>query len=113
MRPMKRDEVIRVLCEHRGELREQFGVKSLALFGSVARDEATPSSDIDILVELDKRVSLFDLIGLQLHLQDVLGVPKVDAVMRDSIYPAIKDDILNEAIDVCPPEVALQDRAHS
>jgi predicted nucleotidyltransferase len=113
MRPMKRDEVIRVLGEHREELRKQFHVTSLALFGSVARDEATSASDVDILVDIDKPVSLFDLIGLQLYIEDLLGVPKVDVVMRDSIYPAIKDDILNEAIDVGPPEVALSNRAHS
>ena len=110
---MKRDEVLRILRKHCGELRRGFGVKSVALFGSVARDEATDTSDIDILVDFDGPVSLFDLIGLQLHLQELFGVPKVDVVMRDAIYPAIKDDILSEAIDVGPPEVALQDRAHS
>lgn len=71
------------------------------------------ASDVDVLVEFEGRVSLFDLIGLQLDLQELLDVPKVDVVMRDAIYPAIKDDILSEAIDVGPPEVALQDRAHS
>jgi predicted nucleotidyltransferase len=99
---MKRDEVLRILAAHRDELRREYSVKSLALFGSVARDEATGASDIDILVDFDRRVSLFDLIGLQLRLQDLLRVPKVDVVMRDAIYPAIKDDILSEAIDVGP-----------
>ena len=110
---MKRDEVLRILREHRDELREKFGVKSLALFGSVAREEATITSDVDILVDFDRHVSLFDVIGLQLHLQGLLALPKVDVVMRDAIYPAIKDDILSEAIDVGPPEVALQDRTYS
>jgi len=110
---MKRDEVLRILAAHRDELRREFGVKSLALFGSLARDEATSTSDIDILVEFEGHVSLFDLIGVQLELQELLGVPKVHVVMRDAIYPAIKDDILSEAIDVGPPEVALQNRAHS
>ena len=110
---MKRDEVLRILREHREELRHEYGVKSLALFGSVARGDAREASDIDILVEFDGRVSLFDVIGLQLHLQELLGVSKVDVVMRDAISPAIKDDILSEAIDIGPPEVALQDRAHS
>src|SRR3972149_6911400 len=102
---MKRDEVFRILREHRDELRREYGVKSLALFGSVARDEATDVSDVDVLVEFDRPVSLFDLVGLQLDLQTLLDVPKVDVVMRDAIYPAIKDDILSEAIDVGPPEV--------
>jgi predicted nucleotidyltransferase len=110
---MKRDEVLRILAAHRDELRREYGVKSLALFGSVARNEATDASDVDVLVEFEQPVSLFGLIDVQLHLQELLGVPKVEVVMRDAIYPAIRDDILNEAIDVGPPEVALQDRAHS
>ena len=56
---MKRDEVLRILREHRGELRRGFGVKSVALFGSLARDEATDTSDIDILVDFDGPVGLF------------------------------------------------------
>jgi predicted nucleotidyltransferase len=47
---MRRDEILRFLNEHRAEL-ERFGVKSLAFFGSVARDEAQEDSDVDILVE--------------------------------------------------------------
>ncbi len=110
---MKRDQVLHILRAHREELRRRYGVTSLALFGSVARNEAAAASDVDVLVEFEGRVSLFDVIGLQLDLQELLDVPKVDVVMRDAIYPAIKDDILSEAIDVGPPEVALQDRAHS
>ncbi len=62
---MKRDEIIRILNEHRAELAKQYGVKSLALFGSVARDEATPASDVDLLVEFDRPVGLFGLFALQ------------------------------------------------
>jgi len=47
---MKRDDIIHILNQHRRELAEQYGVKSLALFGSVARDEATTASDVDLLV---------------------------------------------------------------
>ena len=48
---MKKKEVLKIIKEHQRELTEVYGVKSLALFGSVARDEAGPSSDIDMLVE--------------------------------------------------------------
>ena len=53
---MKRDQVLKILTEHRLELRDKFGVKSLALFGSVARDEASQTSDVDLLVEFEQPV---------------------------------------------------------
>ena len=97
---VNRDEVLVTLAEHQEELRRQYGVKSLALFGSVARNEATDTSDIDVLVDFEQTVTLFDLVALQLDLERILGVSKVDVVMRDSIYPQIKETILSEAIDV-------------
>ncbi len=53
---MKRSEVLETLAAHRDELRARFAVKSLALFGSVARDEATDTSDVDLLVEFGSGV---------------------------------------------------------
>jgi len=104
---MKRDEALRILARCRDELERKHSVKSLALFGSVARNEATERSDVDVLVEFDGPIDLFDLVGLQLHLQDVLGVPKVDVVMRDSIYPEIREHILSGAVDVDREALAL------
>lgn len=97
---MKRDDVLRILAEHRNELREKFGVKSLALFGSVARDKTKDTSDVDLLIEFDRSITLFDLVAVQRHLENLLGVDKVDLVMRDAIFPAIRKDILEEAVDV-------------
>ena len=96
---MTRDEVLSVLRDHQAELRERFGVKSLALFGSVARGEAVETSDVDLLVEFDRTVTLFDL-AARLRLQELLGVAKVDLVMRDSIYPELRKPILEGAIHV-------------
>lgn len=89
-------------------MRAKYGVKSIALFGSVARNEAAGTSDVDVLVEFERPVDLFDLVDLQLHLQSVLGVKKVDAVMRDSLYPALRDNILGGAIDVDREALALR-----
>ena len=103
---MRREEVIRILQEHRDELTQQYGVKSLALFGSVARNDATDSSDVDLLVEFDDRpVGLFHLGGLQRRLQDILGVEKLDLVMRRAIFPALRDNILGDAVDVLGTEM--------
>jgi predicted nucleotidyltransferase len=56
---MQRDNVLKILAEHRDELHQRFDVKSLALFGSVARGEATETSDVDLLVEFERPVGLF------------------------------------------------------
>jgi len=58
---MQRQEVLKILADHRDAMRQQFGVKSLALFGSVARDEATETSDVDLLVAFAHPVGLFGL----------------------------------------------------
>jgi len=93
-----------MLREHREELRQQFAVRSLALFGSVAREEAQDASDVDLLVEFDRPVGLLHLIGTQQHIEDLLGVKKVDLVLRRCVYEELKEDILGEAIDVFQAE---------
>jgi len=96
---MKRDEVVRILKAHQAELHEQYGVKSLALFGSVAREEARPDSDVDLLVEFDRPVGLFAFIGLQLYLEAQLGC-KVDLGTPRSLKSRLKASVLREAIRV-------------
>ncbi len=96
---MKRDDVLRILKEHRRELAEQYGVKALALFGSVVRDEAREASDVDLLVEFDERpIGLLHLIGTEQYIEKLLNA-HVDLVLRRAILPELKDDILREAID--------------
>jgi predicted nucleotidyltransferase len=94
---MKRDQVIRTLRAHRPALAEQFGVKSLALFGSVARNEATAESDVDLLVEFDRPTGYFGLVRLQLFLQDLLGC-EVDLGTPGSLRPAMRARVEKEAI---------------
>jgi predicted nucleotidyltransferase len=111
---MSRADVLQALREHRDELRERYGVHSLALFGSVARGDAGEGSDVDLLVEFDRPVGLLHLIGTEQHLQTVLRVPKVDLVLRDDIIPELKDRILSEAIDVFgPTQVEVPSAAHA
>jgi predicted nucleotidyltransferase len=73
---MRRDEALRTLKEHEEELRER-GVMHLRLFGSVARDEATPESDVDLLAEFDPsvRISLVTLGSLEHRLSVLLDAP--------------------------------------
>lgn len=96
---MNRNQVLNIIAEHREKLARDFGVKSLALFGSVVRDEAAAASDVDLLVEFDGRpIGLFHLSRTQHYLESILGITKVDLVLRDGIKPALKERILREAI---------------
>jgi uncharacterized protein len=80
---MKRDRVLEMIAAHREQL-QAMGVKSLDLFGSVARDEAKSSSDIDLLVEFNRPVGLFEFIEVRLYLEDLLGYP-VDMGTLDAL----------------------------
>jgi len=97
---MTRDQVIRILNAHRGELTERFGVKSLGLFGSVVREEADDASDVDLLVEFDRRIGLLHLVGVAQHIERLLGVAKVDLVLRDAVLDELKETIYAEAVNV-------------
>ena len=76
-----------------------FGVRSLALFGSVARGEAGPDSDFDFLVEFEEGRSLLDLSGLRLDLEDTLGRP-VDVATPNSMHLRLRERILSELVPV-------------
>ena len=71
---MKQDVVLQIWKQKNAELTKQFGVKSLSLFGSVARNEATSASDVDLLVEFNRPVGYFGLFALQDYLENCLVV---------------------------------------
>jgi len=96
---MKREEVLRILQANRDNLHERFGVRTLSLFGSVARNEATEVSDVDLLVEFDRPVGYFGLIALQEHLEGLLQC-KVDVGTFHSLKPRLRQRILGECIHV-------------
>ncbi len=97
---LSRDEIMATLRNSREELRRDFGLESMALFGSAARGDAGPSSDIDVLIDVAEPISLFQLVALQFRLQEILNVPKVDVVLRDAIFPPLRAAILAEALRV-------------
>ena len=92
---MRRDQVVRLLAEHRQDL-SQFGVKSLALFGSVVRGEDRPGSDVDMLVEFEGAATFDRYVGLRFFLEDLLGAP-VDLVTRKALKPRLKPYVEREA----------------
>ena len=96
---MKQELVLRILKEKHAELSEQFGVQALLLFGSVARDEASPESDVDLLVEFNRPVGYFGLFALQDYLEKLLGCP-VDLGTPDSLKPYIRERVKGELLHV-------------
>ncbi|KAB8334266.1 nucleotidyltransferase [Scytonema tolypothrichoides VB-61278] len=93
---MKRDEVLAIVAAHRQQL-QAMGVKSLELFGSVARDEAGPDSDVDFLVEFDRPVGLFEFIEVRLYLEDVLGC-SVDMGTQNALREHLREPVLKDVI---------------
>src|SRR3989339_1434931 len=97
IQPMKRtrEAVLKQLEDNREKIRG-FGVKRLGLFGSVARGEATEVSDLDFLVELEKKT--FDVyMDLKDFLEEIFGC-KVDLVMKEALKPRLREPILKETV---------------
>ena len=95
----KRTEVLRLLHKERRTLIGRYDVASLSLFGSVARDQAGPDSDVDLLVEFAHPVGLLHFIELQQHLEAILGY-KVDLGTARSLRHPLKEQVMKEAVRV-------------
>ena len=94
----KLKEIEAILRKHKEELRERFGVRSIAIFGSYARGEETELSDVDILVEFEGPIG-WEIIGLRDYLEELLGLPvdliTKNAVMsRKGLWEHIKEDLV-------------------
>lgn len=96
---MQRDEAITVLRQHEAELR-RLGVLHLYLFGSTARGEAGPESDVDLFFDHERgRLSLFDLMEVQEQATRILG-RKADITTRDSLHRMLRSGIEASALQV-------------
>lgn len=78
---------------------ERYGAKRAGLFGSYVRGQLREDSDIDILVQIEKDISLLDFIGIKLEIEESLG-RKVDLVEYDTIKPLLRDIILGEEVRI-------------
>ncbi len=95
----ERDTIMARLRALSPELRQRFGVRSLALFGSLARGEAHPGSDVDVLVEFDRPATLFVMSDLRARLSEALE-RSVDVGTADGLRQRIKREVLAEALRV-------------
>ena len=91
-------KTISTLLKHHQAGLHQRGVRSLAVFGSLARGQETSASDIDVLVEFDRPVGLFEFIRLKLYLEELTG-KSVDLVTPDALRPSMRTARSREARD--------------
>ncbi len=92
-----RERIMQLLRERREQIRD-YGVRRLRLFGSCARDEAREVSDLDFLVDFEKK-SFDAYMDLKEFLENLFGCP-VDLVLSNAIKPRLRPFILKDAIDV-------------
>jgi uncharacterized protein len=95
---MDRDRALAILRTHEPELKAA-GIVRLSLFGSTARNERGPVSDIDLLAVFDdaRRISLLDIAGMELNLAKILGC-KVDLIEEGTLKPRLQAQIETEAL---------------
>jgi len=89
------EDIKRILLRNKAELRKRFKVKTIGVFGSYVRGEQKRQSDVDLLVEFEEPVGLFEFMDLEMYLTDLLGV-KVDLVSKKALKPHIGERILKE-----------------
>ena len=96
------EDLARILArlrEHSREVQAQYRARLLGVFGSFARGEEGPASDLDLLVEFLPGASLFDLVRLADYLEEVLGL-RVDIVPVDTLRKEVREQVLRELVPV-------------
>ena len=90
-----KEEIIKILRKGLPYVRRKYDVKSIALFGSYAREEQTEKSDIDLLVEFEKPIDFFTLVELEEYLKEKLGV-KIEVVTPNALKEGIKSYVMKD-----------------
>lgn len=93
--------ILQILRAHLPELVQKYPIKSLGVFGSYVRNDATPESDLDVLIELDEsaRISLMGFVGIENDLSDLLSV-KVDLHQKKTMKGRILENVMREVVQV-------------
>lgn len=99
MPAMNRSTIVRLLSDRAEELRARFGARSLALFGSAARDELTEESDVDVLVDFDGPATYERYFGLKDYLEELLQ-RRVDVVTERGLKPRARRHVQKDLIRV-------------
>jgi predicted nucleotidyltransferase len=93
------EEIQTIIRQHQDILAERYGVSIVAIFGSYVRGEQRRRSDLDLLADILRPVSLLELVGAELYLSEVLGV-KVDLIPKRSVRDELRETIFREAIAI-------------
>lgn len=93
------EEIQKTIAREKDEIRHRYKAEIKGIFGSYARGDFHADSDLDLLVDFDDDASLFDLVGLGQHLEEVLGC-KVDLVSRRSLREELRASVLNDLINL-------------
>lgn len=96
---MEKQVVIKRLSSSMGEIRQRFSVRALAIFGSIARDEAVDDSDVDVLVVFDGKAGFDLFMDLKFYLEELLA-RKIDLVTDKALRPQVRRAIEQELIHV-------------
>jgi len=94
---MDKDKIANTLRAEKQHLHDRFHVSEVGLFGSYMRNDQTDMSDVDVLVDFDGSVDLFDLVDMEEYLESKLN-RKVDVVIKRALRPAIGEQILREVV---------------
>jgi hypothetical protein len=90
-------EITEKISKNRDILAEKYGVRVIGIFGSYTRGEQKKRSDIDLLAEIEKPISLLELVGAEIYLSEVLEA-KVDLVPKEDIREELREKILQETV---------------
>lgn len=91
------EEIRAIIGDHRRVVAEKYGVAVVGVFGSYVRGEQREDSDLDLLVETTRPISLLELVGAEIFLSEKLGV-KVDLVPRRDVREELRDAILGQTV---------------
>ena len=98
-KPMNLSQLLQQKRQQVLEIAQGHGARNVRLFGSVARGEATATSDLDLLIEMTPERTLLDVIAIKQDLEELLGC-KVDVVTEAAISPYLRDKVLHEAVSL-------------
>lgn len=96
---MNKQAILAQLTDNLEEMQQRFSVRAISIFGSVARDDATDNSDVDLLVTFDNKANFDVFMDLRFYLEELLGIG-VDLVTDKALRPEIRQTIEQEIIHV-------------
>ncbi len=93
------DEIREIIRQHRNVIADKYGIDVVGIFGSYVRSEQERQSDIDLLAEILRPISLLEMVGAEIYLSETLGI-KVDLVPKRSVREELRDNILEETVSI-------------